>query len=405
MGAEADAVPDHDLDPIDPSSDVMANYGRFPLRFVRGEGCWLEDDRGRRFLDALAGIAVNSLGHAHPELTAAIRDQAGALLHTSNLFHIAPQERLAELICTHSFAERVFFCNSGAEANEAAWKLVRRYHHETCGGSKPRVLAAEDAFHGRTSAALSLTGTPAYHRGFEPLFDVDFVPYGDAAALEAAIGDDVAGVWLEPVQGEGGVVVPPDGYLARARKLCDRHRALLVFDEVQTGVGRCGAVFAHQRFDVVPDAMCLAKGLAGGVPIGALATTDELAALLPPGTHASTFGGNHLACAAGSVVMETVAAEGFCAGVIETGFALGAEIEAACGPATTGVRGLGLLLGAPLVDERPVRDLVLACLRRGLVVGPAGGNVLRFAPPLIFGDAEVAALGTRLRAAIADTTP
>ena len=251
------------------TTHLVGNYGRFPVRFVRGEGSYLFDDHERRYLDALSGIAVNSLGHAHPGLVAAIQDQAGQLLHTSNLFHIGPQEQLAETICQHSFGDAVYFCNSGAEANESALKVSRLWNSQVHHGTKPRVIAAEGAFHGRTMGALSLTGTPAYHQGFEPLFQVDFVPYGYGAALEAAMGDDVAAVFLEPMQGEGGVKSPPAGYLQRARKLCDQHQALLCFDEVQVGCGRCGALFAHQIEGVEPDTMQLAKALGGGVPIGA----------------------------------------------------------------------------------------------------------------------------------------
>ena len=244
-----DDILSYQLDPITAHPNLVANYTRQPVRFVCGHGCWLEDDRGRRYLDALSGIAVNALGHGHPALTAAITTQAGQLLHTSNLFHIGPQEKLGAAICAHCFGDRVFFCNSGAEANEAAYKLVRRWGNVVHAGRKPRLIAAEGSFHGRTIATLAMTGNPAYHQGFEPLPAVDFVPYGDAAALETALSDDVAGLFLEPIQGEGGVRVPPSGYLARARELCDQHQILLCFDEVQTGTGRTGMMYAHQYDD------------------------------------------------------------------------------------------------------------------------------------------------------------
>ena len=392
-------TPTYDLAPIDPHPNLVANYGRFPVRFVKGEGCWLEDDRGRRFLDALSGIAVNLLGHGHPALTAAIATQAGTLIHTSNLYHVAPQERLAELICAHSFAEQVFFCNSGTESNEAAFKLVRLWGNVVHGGKKTRVVAAESSFHGRTMASISLTGTPKYHEGFEPLFPVTFVPYGDADALAAAMGDDVAGLWLEPLQGEGGVVEPPAGYLARARELCDAHASLLVFDEVQTGCGRCGTLFAHQHEGVVPDAMGLAKGLAGGVPIGALCTTAELGALLKPGTHASTFGGNHLACAAGVVVLEQLLADGFLPGVVAKGERLRAGLAEVFGAVGVEIRGRGLLCGVQLPEETPAGDLAKACLVRGLVVGTAGRNTFRLAPPLVISHDEIDTLVERVASA------
>ncbi|MHC5067755.1 MAG: aspartate aminotransferase family protein [Planctomycetota bacterium] len=392
-------VPTFELSPIPAADHLVANYGRLPVRFVRGEGSWLIDDHDRRFLDCLSGIAVNALGHAHPRLTAAIAEQAGQLLHTSNLFHIGPQERLADLICGNSFGERVYFCNSGAEANEAAFKLVRLWGNVVHQGRKTRIIAAEHSFHGRTMAALSLTGNPAYHAGFEPLLPVEFVPYGDAAALAAVMADDVAGVFLEPIQGEGGVQVPADDYLATARALSDQHQALLCFDEVQVGCGRVGTLFAHQRVGVTPDCMQLAKGLGGGVPIGALVTTDALGALLKPGTHASTFGGNHLACAAGTVVIEELLADGFLAAVTARGERFMAGLQALF-PEARAVRGAGLLLGVAL-NEAP-GPLMQACLRRGLVLGAAGDNVLRLAPPLTISDAEVDEALARLAAAKAD---
>ena len=389
------------LIPIDPHPHLVQNYGRQPLRFVSGSGVWLRDDQGRDYLDALSGIAVNALGHGHPRLVQAIAEQAGLLLHTSNLCHIAPQERLAELVCSGCFADRVFFCNSGAEANEAAYKVIRLWGNQVHEGRKPRLLAAEGSFHGRTMAALSMTGNPAYHRGFEPLLPVEFVPYGDADALRAAMADDVAGVMLEPLQGEGGVRLPPPGYLALARELCDKHQALLAFDEVQVGCGRTGRLFCHQHADIEPDLMTLAKALGGGVPIGALATTEALAALLKPGTHASTFGGNHLACAAGVVVLEELVRPGFLAQVTERGEQLAAGLRE-CFPEAIDVRGQGLLWGVQL-PEAPA-PLMQEALRAGLVVGVAGGNVLRLAPPLVISPAEVEELLDRLRAARARST-
>ena len=342
------------------------------MRFVRGDGVWLEDDQGRRYVDALSGIAVNAIGHGHPHLTAAISEQAGQLLHTSNLFHIGPQERLAERLCERTFGDRVYFCNSGAEANETVFKLLRLWCNQVHGGSKPRIIAAEGSFHGRTVGALSMTGTAAYRDPFAPLPAVDFVPYGDVDALVAAMGPDVAGVVIEPLQGEGGVAVPPAGYLAAVRRLCDEHDALLCFDEVQVGVGRTGALFCHQLDDVSPDCMQLAKGLGGGVPIGATVMTDRCAELLVPGTHASTFGGNHLACAAANAVLDIVDDPALLANVRERGDQLQAGLRALFGDRAVEVRGRGLLVGVELPE--PPAPIMAGALEHGLVVGAAGRN-------------------------------
>ncbi|MDA3961073.1 MAG: aspartate aminotransferase family protein [Planctomycetota bacterium] len=393
-------VPNFELGTIPADPHLVQNYGRWPIRFVRGEGSWLIDDRDRRFLDCLSGIAVNALGHGHPGLIQAIRDQAGKLLHTSNLFHIGPQEQLARQICEASFAERVYFCNSGAEANESALKLVRLWGNVVHEGRKGRIIAAEHSFHGRTIGALSLTGNPAYHAGFEPLLPVEFVPYGDPEALAQAMGPDVAGVFLEPLQGEGGVIVPPPGYLAKARELCDRNEALLVFDEVQVGCGRTGRLFAYQQDNVVPDIMTLAKALGGGVPIGALCTTSELSALLRPGTHASTFGGNHLACAAGCAVMRELTKPGLLAEVRHNGEWMIEQLGSLFGAKATAVRGRGMLLGVRMAEDGANRVLATAALNHGLVVGTAGDNVLRIAPPLTITRGELGDCLARLEAAL-----
>jgi predicted acetylornithine/succinylornithine family transaminase len=371
-------------EPIPPCPHLVQNYARTDVRFVRGEGCWLIDDRGRRYLDAFGGIAVNLLGHGHPGLVAAIAKQAATLIHTSNLYHNPQQEALAARLCGQCFGPRAFFCNSGTEANECAYKVVRLWGNQVHGGRKTRLIAAEHSFHGRTIGALSLTANPAYRTPFAPLPPVEFVPYGDAAALAKAVGDDVAGVFLEPLQGEGGVHVAPAGYLARARELCDRHQALLVFDEVQCGMGRTGKLFCHQYDGVFPDVMTLAKGIAGGVPMGAAVMTEACAALLKPGTHASTFGGNHLACAAALAVLDQLLAPGFLDGVTARGAQLADGLRRLFG---SEVRGRGLLLGVQFdADPKP---LVAAALECGLVVGTAGGNTLRLAPPLIITAAQV----------------
>ncbi|TVR16087.1 MAG: aspartate aminotransferase family protein [Planctomycetota bacterium] len=383
-------------------SYLTPNYRRNDLCFSHGEGVWLHAEDGTRYLDALSGIAVNALGHAHPALTQAIREQAGQLLHTSNIFRIGPQESLAQTLCEHSFAEQVYFCNSGAEGNEAAYKVARLWSNQVHAGRKPRLVAAEGGFHGRTIGALTVTANPAYREPFAPLPEVTFVPYGDAQALADAMDDQVAALWLEPLQGEGGVRVPPKGYLARARALCDQHQSLLVFDEVQVGCGRLGTLFGYEGDGVVPDIMVLAKGLGGGVPIGAMLARRSLGELLQPGTHASTFGGNHLACAAGCAVLKELLRPGFLTQVQERGAQLAAGLERLFAGRCRQVRGRGLLWGVAL-DEAP-GPLVAAALQQGLVCGAAGDNVLRLAPPLIISEREVEELLQRLGAALGSLT-
>ncbi len=269
-----------------PQSHLVQNYGRQDIRFVSGTGCWLTDDQGRRHLDAFAGVAVCALGHAHPALVETIRRQVGVLVHTSNHYHIIEQERLAAAIVAGAFPGRVLFCNSGTEANEAAYKVVRLWGNQVHAGRKTRMLAFQNGFHGRTLGALSITANPAYREPFAPLPAAEFLPFGDLAAARAAFADDVAGVFVEPIQGEGGVNVAPPGFLAGLRELCDRHGALLVIDEIQTGVARTGTMYAHQHDGVVPDIMTLAKGLGGGIPIGAALYREHCAALLkPPAWH------------------------------------------------------------------------------------------------------------------------
>ncbi len=388
------------LAPIPSHPHLVANYGRFDLRPVRGEGCWLIDGDGHRLLDGLAGIAVNSLGHGHPALVEAISSQAERLIHTSNYFHIGPQEELAALLCAGSFADKVFFCNSGAEANEAAYKLLRLWGNRVHGGHKTRILSATGSFHGRTMGALSLTCNPRHQDGFAPLLPIEYVPYGDSAALAATMDDRVAGVFLEPIQGESGINLPPDDYLPQVRALCDRHQALWVADEVQTGCGRCGQLFAHQWTPVHPDIMTLAKGLGGGVPIGAVAATAAVADLLIPGSHGSTFGGNHLACAAGAAVMRTISAPGFLDAINARGQQLHDGLHRICGDQAQDIRGRGLLWGVQLAkDPLPV---VKAALGHGLICGTAGNNVLRLAPPLIISADEIDILLERLAAAFKD---
>jgi len=377
---------------VAPSSCLVQNYARQDVRFVRGEGCWLTDDQGRRYLDAFAGVAVSVLGHCHPDLVATITRQVQTVVHTSNHYGIPEQEHLARELVSASFPGRVLFCNSGAEANEAAYKAVRLWGNVEHGGRKTRIIAFQGGFHGRTLGALSLTANPQYREPFAPLPACEFLPFGDTAALTAAMGPDVAGVFLEPIQGEGGVNVPPAGFLAAVRRLCDQHGALMVLDEVQTGVGRTGACFAHQLDGVVPDLMSLAKGLGGGIPIGAIVAREHVAALIKPGLHGTTFGGNHLACAAGLTVLAAVRKPGFLEHVAACGRQLADGLRALF--PNQEVRGRGLLLGVQL-GEAPAK-LVTAARAQGLIVGPSGNNTLRLAPPLVISETEVGELLARL---------
>lgn len=372
---------------------LTPNYRPAPVVFTRGDGAWLYDQEGRRYLDFAAGIAVCALGHNHPDLTRAICDQARDLLHVSNLFLNEPAVLLAERLAELSFADRAFFCNSGAEANEAALKMARRYMRIVRNEDRYEVICAHKSFHGRTWAAISATGQPKYHEGFAPLVPgFVHVPYNDLAAMEAAISPQTCAILVEPLQGEGGVMDAAPGYLAGLRALCDAHGILLIFDEVQTGVGRTGRWFAHEWAGVTPDIMSLAKGLAGGVPIGATLCTDEAAKGFAPGAHATTFGGNPLACRAALAVLEVIEREGYLSHVERVGDQLGAALAALVGshPAhLTGHRGRGLLRGlvtAPHVDRAAV---VSAARERGLLITSAGDDALRLCPPLIIGGAHV----------------
>lgn len=376
------------------ASFLVQNYARNDIRFVRGQGCWLEDDRGKRYLDAFAGVAVSSLGHAHPVLVAAICKQAQTLIHVSNHYQIPEQERLAAALVPHAFPGQVLLCNSGTEANEAAYKAVRVWDNVVHQGRKPRIISFHGAFHGRTIGALALTANPAYRDPFAPLPPVQFLPYGDISALEAAMADDVAGVFIEPIQGEGGVIVPPAGFLKKIRELCDRHKSVMVVDEIQTGIGRTGRAFGFQYESCVPDIITLAKGLGGGVPIGAVLFGERTQSLLKPGMHGTTYGGNPLACAAALTVVEQVLTPDFLASVQAQGIALMSGLSALFGSHALEVRGRGLLIGVQLAsDPKPLID---AARQEGLIIGPSGKNTVRFAPPLIITAAEVSELLERL---------
>ena len=373
---------------------LMGNYGRPTVALVRGEGAHVWDADGREYVDLIAGIATSSLGHAHPDVIAAVTDQIARIAHSSNLFLNEPSIRLAERLLEIAGADgRVFFCNSGAEANEAAFKLSRKT-------GRTHVVAADGGFHGRTMGALALTGQPAKRAPFEPLpGEVTFIPYGDPRAMEAAVTERTAAVFLEPVQGEGGVVPAPDGYLAAARAVTRDHGALLVLDEVQTGVGRTGSWFAFQRAGVVPDVITLAKGLAGGLPLGATIAIGPTAGMLGPGEHGSTFGGNPVSCAAALAVLDVIARDGLLAQVEATGKELAAQVETLGHPLVAGARGLGLLraiaLTAP-VAAAAVQELAGA----GFLANAVQPDAIRVAPPLVISEADVRAFVAALPGAL-----
>ena len=380
-------------------SHLVANYGRCSVAFARGEGCRLYDTTGKMYLDAFAGVAVSALGYNHPKLVAAISRQAGAVTHVSNYFTVPEQEALAErLVTAAGWTGKVLFVNTGTEANEAAYKATRLWGNVAHGGRKTRIIAFTGGFHGRTMGSLSMTANPKYREPFAPLLPVEFLPFGDFAAATAAWGDDVAGVWVEPVQGEGGVMPAPPGFLAHLRTLCDKHESLLVFDEVQTGMGRCGAPFACQLAGVKPDILVLAKGLGGGVPIGAIVCTETVSALIKPGLHGTTFGGNPLACAAGLVVADEILQPVVLARVAARGEQLRRGLAQVFGSEAIDVRGRGLLCGVQLAVD-PSAKLVAAARDHGLIVGPSGNNTLRLAPPLIISIAEIDEVLERLAAA------
>lgn len=370
---------------------LVGNYAPQPISIVRGEGCWLLDADDCRYLDLMGGIATASLGHANPKLRQALDEQASRLWHVSNLYTTEPQIRLAERLTKYSFAEAVYFCNSGAEANEAALKLARR-HHRDQDDDRFEIIAFEGAFHGRTLFTVSATGTPAYWKGFEPLVPgIHHAPWGDLAAVESLLSERTAAILVEPIQGEGGVRLPPRGFLAGLRRLADENGCLLIFDEVQVGMGRTGTLFAHEQEGVTPDVMTLAKALGSGIPIGAMCTTKKLAAALVPGTHASTFGGNPLACAVAATVVDELVEGGILDHAKSMGERLGQGLDAIADEIGPGVivdsRGRGLLRGLEL-KIAPGR-VIDACRERGVLVISAGGNVLRVAPPLIITAEEI----------------
>lgn len=380
---------------------LMNTYKRAPVAFASGRGVWLIDVEGRPYLDFIAGIAVCALGHNHPALTASIQAQAARLLHVSNLYLIPEQARLGQWLVEHSALDRAFFCNSGAEANEAAIKLTRKHWHAR-GEPRFEIIVAQQSFHGRTLGTLAATAQPKYQKGFEPLPPGFIaVPFDDIGALQQAVGPQTAAVMLEVVQGEGGYRFPSPAYFPSVRRLCDERGLLLILDEVQTGIGRTGRWFAYEHYGISPDIMTLAKGLGGGMPVGALLATEEVSAAFQPGDHGSTFGGNPLACAAALAVVETLEDEGLPARAAEVGAYFVDQLHALAGrhPVMTEVRGLGLLVGVDLSTE--AAGVVTACRERGLLINAVQPKTLRFAPPLIVTKAEVDQAVTILDAALA----
>jgi acetylornithine aminotransferase len=382
----------------------MKTYGRQPLVLVRGQGCRVWDETGAEYLDFVAGLAVCNLGHAHPEVIAAAYQQLQKLVHVSNLYYTTPQVELAEELVRVSFADRVFFANSGAEVIEGAIKLCRRYSQERFGPARHRIICMSNSFHGRTLGALSATGQDKFWQGFQPLLPgFVFVPFGDLKALKAAVDDSICAILLEPVQGEGGVQIPPPDFLPGVRQLCHDTGILLVLDEVQTGLGRTGRLFAHEHFGITPDVMTLAKALANGLPMGALLATEAVAQAFVPGTHASTFGGGPAIAAAATVVLRLLGSPAFLAEVRENGDYLKgklARVQAAF-PVIKEIRGLGLMWGLELAGEGA--PLVAACRERGLLINCTQGNIIRLLPPLIVSRAELDQGVEILTAALKDT--
>ncbi len=400
-GATAPAAPANDL----PSNAVMGTYARQDLVFARGEGSWLYTTSGERYLDFGSGVAVNSLGHAHPRLVKALTDQAAKLWHTSNLYRVEGQEDLARRLCELTFAERVFFCNSGAEACEGAIKIARRYHFVSGRPERNRIITFKGAFHGRTLATLAAGGNEKYLEGFGPAAGgFDHVEFGDHDALMAAIGPETAAIMIEPIQGEGGVRVVPPQCLRGIRELCDRQGLLLILDEVQCGVGRTGKLFAHEWAGIRPDVMAAAKGLGGGFPVGAILATAEAAKGMTVGTHGSTFGGNPLAMSVASAVMEVVTEPGFLDAVQAKSLHLKqglASIKDRFPRVVEDVRGAGLLTGLKLKASVTPAHVVKAAITEKLLLVAAGDNTVRVIPPLTVSNEEIADGNERLARSLA----
>lgn len=384
------------------SPNLMQTYNRLPISFVRGEGAWLWDDHGRKYLDALGGIAVAALGHANIELATALADQARTLVHTSNLYQIPLQEKLAAKLCALSGMSRVFFCNSGAEANEAAIKIARKFGHSR-DIKVPVVLVTDGSFHGRTLATLTATGNPKVHAGFEPLV-AGFVrvPFNDLRAVEKVVNSnaDVVAVLVEPIQGEGGINVPHPDYLTGLRSLCDTHGMLFMVDEIQTGMGRTGKWFAYQHNDIQPDVVTVAKALGNGIPVGACMAHGVAGEILTAGSHGTTFGGNPFACRAALTVVHEIERNQLLKRAVWLGTKIQEDLRTALGtnPHVKDIRGRGLMLAVEL--DRPCTELVSICADNGLLINVTADNVVRLLPPLIIEDKDVELLVTRLAGAI-----
>jgi len=370
----------------DANNYILNTYKRYPIVLRKGRGMKVWSSDGKEYLDFVAGVAVNVLGHCHPRVVVALQKQSQRLIHVSNYYYIEPQIKLAKLLVENSFADKVFFCNSGAEAIEAAIKLARKYSKEYVDSKRYEIITALNSFHGRTFGALTATGQERFHKGFEPLVPgFKYVPYNDINELKSAISNITCAILLEPIQGEGGVRVPDDDYLKKVRELCDLNDLILIFDEVQTGMGRTGKLFAYEHYGVVPDILTIAKGLGGGVPIGAMLTTDKFAKGFVPGNHATTFGGNPLVCASAVATIETLLEDGFlldhCRRMSEYFFEGLNELRNMFPHLIKDVRGKGLLIGMELTIGG--EDIVLGCMEKGILINCTSGNVLRFIPPLI----------------------
>ena len=385
------------------NSHLLPTYARVDLAFERGEGAWLFTADGERYLDFTSGVAVNALGHAHPHMVAALTEQAQKLWHVSNLYRIPQAERLADRLCALSFADTVFFQNSGAEAIECAIKMARHYQFSCGKPERFRIITFEGAFHGRTLAAIAATGNKKYLEGFgPPMPGFDQVPYGDLEAVKKAIGPETGAILIEPIMGEGGVRVVPHTFLRALRKLCDDHGLLLMFDEIQTGIGRTGDLFAYEHTGVTPDIMALAKALGGGIPIGACLATAEASKGMTAGTHGSTFGGNPLAMAAGNAALDVITANGFLDRVRKNSLVLKqrlAELKDRHGSVIAEVRGEGLLIGLRMVP--PASEMVDELRNEKMITVAAGDNVVRLLPPLIIGENEIAEAFARIDRACA----
>ena len=373
---------------------VMAKtYKRFPIVITKGKGCNLWDTEGKKYIDFVSGIAVCNLGHAHPRVSEALSKQADILLHVSNLYYTEPQIELASLLTENSFADRVFFCNSGAEANEAAIKLARKYFKDKGEGDRYRIITMEKSFHGRTMATLSATGQDKIRKGFEPILEgFDYIPFNDIDAMRKSINSSTCAVLLEPIQGEGGVRCPDPDYLKAVRRLCDEKRILLIFDEIQTGMGRTGKFFAYEHFGIEPDIMTLAKALANGLPIGAMLAGEEVAQAFGPGAHASTFGGTPIITAASIQVVKVLLEEKLFHHCAKIGAYFKERLQdlKAKHESIVDVRGMGLLLGMKLKIEGDT--IVNSCMEKGFLINCIQGNILRFIPPLIVEKEEIDAL-------------